>query len=161
VIDIPVEMLPAPLCAPTPLEGVEPIAAPHAGVLVFLKNLGEPVAAGDAIADLIDPVSGKVTTLRTSVAGVFFARTAHRHLLRGMAVGKIAGAGLPGRQAAQPVRRDRPASRAVAQTDRCSEIALHQCGRCGAWPNFHTARGRCAGQREAAQPSGWGGPSPP
>jgi predicted deacylase len=92
VIDIPVELLPAPLCAPTPLEGVEPIAAPHAGVLVFLKNLGERVEAGDAIADLIDPVSGKVSTLRATVPGVFFARTAHRHLLRGMAVGKVAGA---------------------------------------------------------------------
>jgi uncharacterized protein len=60
-------------------------------VLVFLKALGETVAAGDAIADLVDPVSGSSTTLRASVPGVFFARTAHRHLLRGMAVGKIAG----------------------------------------------------------------------
>jgi predicted deacylase len=92
VIDIALELLPAPLCEPTPLEGVEPIAAPHAGVLVFLKNLGERVAAGDAIADLIDPVSGKTSTLRATVPGVLFARTAHRHLLRGMAVAKIAGA---------------------------------------------------------------------
>jgi predicted deacylase len=92
VIDIALEPLPAPLCEPTPLEGVEPIAAPHAGVLVFLKNLGERVEAGEAIADLVDPVSGKITTLRPTVPGVFFARTAHRHLLRGMAVGKIAGA---------------------------------------------------------------------
>ncbi|MDB5948379.1 MAG: deacylase [Massilia sp.] len=92
VIDMAREPLPAPLCQPTPLEGVEPIVAPHAGVLVFLRELGESVAAGDAIADLIDPVSGKTTSLRTTVAGVFFARTAHRHLLRGMAVGKIAGA---------------------------------------------------------------------
>ena len=84
--------LPVPLCQPTPLEGVEPILAPHAGVLVFLARLGERVEAGAAIADLIDPVSGAVSTLRTSVAGVFFARTAHRHLLRGMSVGKIAGA---------------------------------------------------------------------
>ena len=92
VIDIALELLPAPLCQPTPLEGVEPIVAPHAGVLVFLKNLGDRVAAGDAIADLIDPVSGKVSALRPTVPGVFFARTAHRHLLRGMVVGKIAGA---------------------------------------------------------------------
>lgn len=91
VLDIEPDAMPAPLCAPTPLEGVEPISAPHAGVLVFLKNLGEKVQAGDAIADLIDPVSGATTTLKCSVAGVFFARTAHRHLLRGMAVGKIAG----------------------------------------------------------------------
>ena len=92
VVDLPRAPLPAPLCQPTPLEGVEPIVAPHAGVLVFLRNLGERIEAGEAIADLIDPVSGKVSTLRTTVAGVFFARTAHRHLLRGMAVGKIAGA---------------------------------------------------------------------
>ena len=92
VIDQAAQPLPAPLCQPTPLEGVEPILAPHAGVLVFLKHLGERVEAGEAIADLIDPVSGKVSTLRPTVPGVFFARTAHRHLLRGMSVGKIAGA---------------------------------------------------------------------
>ena len=91
VLDLAPDRLPAPLCAATPLEGVEPIAAPHSGVLVFLKDLGDKVEANDAIADLIDPVTGVTTTLRTTVAGVFFARTAHRHLLRGMAVGKIAG----------------------------------------------------------------------
>jgi predicted deacylase len=91
VLDFTPDPMPAPLCEPTPLEGVEPIAAPHAGIVVFLKNLGERVQAGDAIADLVDPVSGATTTLRAAYEGVFFARTAHRHLLRGMAVGKIAG----------------------------------------------------------------------
>ncbi len=91
VLELERAPLPPALCAATPLEGVEPIAAPHAGVLVFVRQLGERVQAGDAIADLIDPVSGATTTLRCSVDGVFFARTAHRHLLRGMAVGKIAG----------------------------------------------------------------------
>ena len=91
VLDVAADPLPAPLCAPTPLEGVEPLAAPHNGVLVFLKNLGDKVQAGDTIADLIDPVSGATTALKTTVTGVFFARTAHRHLLRGMQVGKIAG----------------------------------------------------------------------
>lgn len=84
--------LPAPLCAATPLEGVEPLYAPHAGVLVYTRALGETVAPGDAIGDLIDPVSGATTVLRAGVAGVFFARSAHRHVLRGMNVGKVAGA---------------------------------------------------------------------
>ena len=84
--------LPAPQCQPTPLAGVEPILAPHHGVLVYLREMGEVLAAGDALADLIDPVSGETTTLRCSVAGVFFARSAHRHVLRGMNVGKVAGA---------------------------------------------------------------------
>ena len=86
------EALPAPLCVPTPLAGVEPILAPHAGVLVYLREMGDVLAAGDALADLIDPVSGVTTTLRCTVAGVFFARSAHRHVLRGMNVGKVAGA---------------------------------------------------------------------
>ena len=56
------------------------------------SDLGERVAPGDAIADLIDPVSGETTVVRAGVAGVFFARSAHRHVLRGMNVGKVAGA---------------------------------------------------------------------
>ncbi|HZX29045.1 MAG TPA: succinylglutamate desuccinylase/aspartoacylase family protein [Telluria sp.] len=91
VLDIPRAPLPAPQCAATPLEGVEPVAAPHAGVVVFLKDLGAAVDAGETLADLIDPVSGTVTPLRASRPGVLFARTAHRHLLRGMQVCKLAG----------------------------------------------------------------------
>jgi predicted deacylase len=91
VIDLPLASLPAALCEPTPLEGVEPIDAPHAGVVVFLKNPGDKVVAGEAVADLVDPVSGEATPLRCAVAGVFFARTVHRHVLRGMTVGKVAG----------------------------------------------------------------------
>ena len=94
VLDMPgaADDLPAPQCVPTPLAGVEPILAPHAGVLVYLREMGEVLAAGDAVADIIDPVSGATTTLRCTVAGVFFARSAHRHVLRGMNVGKVAGA---------------------------------------------------------------------
>jgi predicted deacylase len=92
VLDIPPEPLPVPLCTPTPLEGVEPLSAPHSGVLVFHKKLGDRVNAGDAIADLVNPVSGNVTTLRPARGGIFFASTAHRHLLRGMHVCKLAGA---------------------------------------------------------------------
>ncbi|MYN42986.1 deacylase [Duganella sp. FT109W] len=85
-------VLPAPLCEATPLEGVEPLYAPHAGILVYTRELGARVVAGDAIADLIDPVSGDTTVLRAAVDGVFFARSAHRHVIRGMNVGKVAGA---------------------------------------------------------------------
>ncbi len=91
VIDMPSSPLPEALCGPTPLDAVEPLHAPHAGVLVFHKQLGERVEAGEPIADIVNPVSGKVTTLSTSQAGLLFASTAHRHLLRGMHVCKIAG----------------------------------------------------------------------
>jgi predicted deacylase len=91
VLDIERTPLPALVAEPTPLEGVEPIAAPHSGVLVFLKKLGERVQAGDALADIVNPVSGQVTTLRCTQSGILFASTAHRHLLRGMNVCKVAG----------------------------------------------------------------------
>ena len=91
VLDIAREPLPALIAEPTPLEGVEPLAAPHAGVLVFLKRLGERVQEKEAVADIVNPVSGQVTTLRATRAGILFASTAHRHLLRGMHVCKIAG----------------------------------------------------------------------
>jgi predicted deacylase len=90
-IDMPVAALPAPRCAPTPLEAVEPLNAPQSGVLVFLKALGDEVKAGDAVADIVDPVTGKTTAVRASRDGLLFASTAHRHLLRGMQVCKIAG----------------------------------------------------------------------
>lgn len=89
--DLETTPLPPPLCAPTPLEAVEPILAPHAGILVYRQPLGAHLEAGDVLAELIDPVSGDTTELRCTVAGVFFGRSAHRHVLRGMNVGKVAG----------------------------------------------------------------------
>jgi predicted deacylase len=91
VLDLAVAPLPEPLCAPTPLEAVEPLCAPHSGVLVFLKNLGDKVEAGEAVAEIVNPVTGQVTPVAPKHGGVFFASTAHRHLLRGMHVCKIAG----------------------------------------------------------------------
>lgn len=91
VLDIPLGALPTAHCGPTPLDAVEPLVAPHAGVLVFRKRLGEQVAAGEPIADIVNPVSGQVTPVAASRPGLLFASTAHRHLLRGMHVCKVAG----------------------------------------------------------------------
>jgi predicted deacylase len=92
VIDMPVRPLPDPLCDATPLDAVEPLHAPHAGVLVFRKKLGDQVEANEPVADVVNPVSGQVTTVSAKHAGLLFASTAHRHLLRGMHICKIAGA---------------------------------------------------------------------
>jgi predicted deacylase len=91
LLDLPQPPLPAPLCAATPLEGVERLDAPQSGVLVFLKRLGEQVAAGEAVADIVNPVTGVTASVRASRGGLLFASTAHRHLLRGMHICKIAG----------------------------------------------------------------------
>lgn len=91
VLDLPVGPMPASRCGPTPLDAVEPLVAPHAGVLVFRKVLGERVAPGEPIADVVNPVSGQVSSVAASRPGLLFASTAHRHLLRGMHICKVAG----------------------------------------------------------------------
>lgn len=92
MIDMPLSGLPDPLCEATPLAGVEPLFAPQSGILVFAKALGDRVAAGEAVADIVNPASGATATVRATTGGLLFASTAHRHLLRGMQVCKIAGA---------------------------------------------------------------------
>jgi predicted deacylase len=78
-------------CPPTPLEAVEPLVAPQGGILVFCRQLGDAVQAGELVAQVIDPASDAVAEVRASVAGRLFARVARRHVHRGMRLAKIAG----------------------------------------------------------------------
>lgn len=88
--------MPDPACAPTPLAGSEPLKAPCPGVLVFLVDTGARLAPGDAVAEVIDPVTGHTTTLRTAQGGVLYARARERYAPAGLTVAKVAGS--------QPVR---------------------------------------------------------
>ncbi|MFZ6730918.1 succinylglutamate desuccinylase/aspartoacylase family protein [Undibacterium sp. Ji42W] len=83
--------LPQALCQPTPLEGVEPLRAPHAGILVFTREVGDQVEAGERVADIIDPVSAQVTPVLATVSGILFARVSRRYATYGMRIAKIAG----------------------------------------------------------------------
>ena len=83
--------LPAPRCQPTPLAGSESIVAPHAGVVVFLREPGEWVEAGSVIADLVDAHTGAVTPLTHASAGVLYARIHTRWATPGMRLAKVAG----------------------------------------------------------------------
>ena len=87
----PLAPVPPARCAATPLEGVEPVTAPHAGMLVFFKAPGDAVAAGEAIGEVIDPLTDQTSPVCASVAGVLFARISRRYVTRGMRVAKIAG----------------------------------------------------------------------
>jgi predicted deacylase len=60
-------------------------------VLVFLKTPGDWVNAGEAVAQVIDPMTDERHTIRASQAGRCFARTARRFASRGMRIAKIAG----------------------------------------------------------------------
>lgn len=78
-------------CEPTPLEGVDPISAPLGGIVVFHRELGDTVRAGEAIGEVIDPASGRAEPLLSKVDGLFFARTNRRSARRGARLAKIAG----------------------------------------------------------------------
>jgi uncharacterized protein len=79
------------LCAATPLSGSEPITAPHAGVVVFHRQPGERVQAGDVIADLVNPQNGEVMPVRCQSSGLLYARTSTRWAHAGKRLAKVAG----------------------------------------------------------------------
>lgn len=90
-IDGPAAPAPALRCEALPLAGSMPLVAPTGGVVVFLRAPGTRVVAGEALADLVDPHSGSVTTLKSPVDGLFFARENRRFAVAGMTLGKVAG----------------------------------------------------------------------
>jgi predicted deacylase len=74
-----------------PLAGSMPVRAPHAGVLVFLAECGQNLAAGQPLAEVIDPTSGACTTLSSPVDGLLYARASRRFLPAGATLAKVAG----------------------------------------------------------------------
>jgi predicted deacylase len=86
--------VPAALCQPTPLSGSEPITAPHSGVVIFHRNPGEQVLAGDHIADLVNAMTGEVTQLHCKSGGLLYARCGSRWAAPGKRLAKIAGTSL-------------------------------------------------------------------
>jgi len=91
VIDGTPDPLPPALCHATPLAGSETLEAPHPGVLVYLKQVGERVKVGDAVAQIVEPFTGKTTDICATVAGTLYARQVLRWATTGLDIGKIAG----------------------------------------------------------------------
>jgi predicted deacylase len=87
--------LPEPRCEPTPLEGVDVLVAPAAGVLVYRKRLGEHVAAGEIVAELVDPMGEPTgaarTPMQSATDGLLFARMTERLARPGQKFCKVAG----------------------------------------------------------------------
>ena len=87
--------LPEPACEATPLDGVDVLTAPAAGVLVYRKALGDRVSAGEAVADLVsllgEPIGASRTPLRTVTDGLLLARAIERLVRPGQKFCKIAG----------------------------------------------------------------------
>ena len=83
--------LPPALCEPTPLAGSEPLIADTSGIVVFHRAVGDVVAHGDTIADVIDPVTAEAVAIVAPTSGVFYARAGTRWAYPGLRLGKIAG----------------------------------------------------------------------
>ena len=85
---------PPPSCDPTPLAGTEPLMAPIAGIVVYRREVGERIEAGDVVADIVDPTTGQVAEVRAQSSGLLFARGIARFATAGRRLGKIAGTSL-------------------------------------------------------------------
>ncbi|MNJ53463.1 Succinylglutamate desuccinylase / Aspartoacylase family protein [compost metagenome] len=83
--------LPALAYPATPLAGVEPVAAPLGGLLVFHAKPGQYLEAGELIAEVIDPLSDRVTPVRNIQPGLMYARSLRRMATAGMVIAHVAG----------------------------------------------------------------------
>lgn len=75
----------------TALDATEVLIAPCAGLVVWLRELGDALKAGDAVVDVIEPITGVVSTLRSRQDGVFLARDHQRFTTAGRSLAKIVG----------------------------------------------------------------------
>lgn len=79
-------------CQPTPLAGSQTLHTPVPGVVVFAAQVGQRLAVGDLVAEIIDPLSRHTHRVEAGVAGVLYARIRDRYVHAGGELGKIAGA---------------------------------------------------------------------
>ena len=75
----------------TALEAVDVLVAPVTGIVVFRRALGERIAAGDHVLDVVDPITGQAHAVHAKSAGLLFARESQRHATAGRSLCKIAG----------------------------------------------------------------------
>ncbi|MFW9080330.1 succinylglutamate desuccinylase/aspartoacylase family protein [Pseudomonas sp. P2757] len=76
----------------TPLAGVEPVVTPVGGLLVYSVTPGEYLKAGQQIAEVIDPISDRITPIHCTTAGLLYARSLRRMATAGMVIAHVAGA---------------------------------------------------------------------
>ena len=92
IVDGPVPELP-PLREPaTPLDATDVLRAPVSGVVVYVRELGDVIRAGEVVFEVIEPISGAVHPVASRTDGLFFARESQRYTRAGRALAKVAGA---------------------------------------------------------------------
>jgi predicted deacylase len=82
--------LPTPRCAATRLDAVDMVRAEGAGILAYRRDLGDKVAAGDVVAELVEPLGGRVA-IRSRTDGLLLTRRSNRFVRPGDTVAKVVG----------------------------------------------------------------------
>ena len=83
--------LPALAYPATPLAAVEPVTTTVGGLLVFSALPGEYLEAGQLVAEIIDPITDRVTPVHCQHAGLLYARSLRRMATAGMVICHVAG----------------------------------------------------------------------
>jgi len=76
----------------TPLDGTDVLKAPVSGVVVYVRELGDTISAGEVVFEVVEPISGAVHPVASRTDGLFFARESQRYTRAGRALAKVAGA---------------------------------------------------------------------
>ena len=86
---------PALINPATPLTGVDYVKATSAGIIVYLKKLGDRVKEGDTLARIINPLpeagAQKMVEVKSRTDGLLFSRNVDRFARPGKIIAKIAG----------------------------------------------------------------------
>lgn len=82
---------PSQCCDATPFSGTQYAYAPHPGVISFLQPVGARVQAGDALFEVIDPLSDRHSVVHAETCGVLYARERMRFAQPGLWLAKVAG----------------------------------------------------------------------
>ncbi|SIT35515.1 Succinylglutamate desuccinylase/aspartoacylase [Paraburkholderia ribeironis] len=81
-----------PLLSPaTPLAGSEQFYAPVSGILVHRAKIGDTIRAGQALFDIVDPLTDETTTICSNTEGVLYMRRAIRFVTTGAPLGRVTG----------------------------------------------------------------------
>ena len=87
--------LPAPVGEATRLDAVDTLKAPAAGVLAYAVALGDEVAEGQTVAELVDPAAENPAEARHRVVsqtdGLILSRRSHKYVLPGTTIAKVVG----------------------------------------------------------------------
>jgi uncharacterized protein len=59
---------------------------------VHRAKIGDTIAVGQALFDIVDPLTDETTTIHSNTAGVFYMRRAIRFVTTGAPLGRVTGA---------------------------------------------------------------------